>query len=234
MGPVTTCTFLKLEGFSNKWWAFKEMQFGLKSLKKIDGLNFFKLLGSGAKKGFSSFPNFGTYVLLCVWKSEEKANDFLHNSAYFKQYLSKSSEHFSVFLNAAEVHGKWAGTQPFETNVILHLEKPVMVLTRATIRFSKLLSFWRRVGKVSKSLDLYDGLAFSIGVGEWPLIQQATLSIWKTQAEMLHYAYTNPKHREVVLLTRKLNWYKEEMFARFIPYKLEGTWNGQNVQDWMS
>jgi hypothetical protein len=24
------------------------------------------------------------------------------------------------------------------------------------------------------------------------------------------------------MLTRKLNWYKEEMFARFVPYKFEG------------
>jgi hypothetical protein len=44
-------------------------------------------------------------------------------------------------------------------------------------------------GQVSKSLEDYDGLALSIGVGEWPLIQQATLSIWKTQAEMIDYAY---------------------------------------------
>lgn len=55
--------------------------------------------------------------------------------------------------------------------------------------------------------------------------------IWKTQAEMLDYAYKNLKHREVVLLTRKLNWYKEEMFARFVPCKFERIWNGVNVKN---
>jgi hypothetical protein len=39
--------------------------------------------------------------------------------------------------------------------------------------------------------------------------------------EMLDYAYKN-QNIEVVMLTRKLNWYKEEMFARFVPYKFEG------------
>jgi hypothetical protein len=43
---------------------------------------------------------------------------------------------------------------------------------------------------------------------------------------MMDYAYQNPKHREVVALTRKLNWYKEEMFARFVPYKYTGSWDG--------
>jgi hypothetical protein len=69
------------------------------------------------------------------------------------------------------------------------LDKPVMVLTRASIRLSKLFLF-EKSGRSQQSLD-YDGLALSIGVGEWPLIQQATLSIWKTQAEMIDYAYKN-------------------------------------------
>jgi hypothetical protein len=48
---------------------------------------------------------------------------------------------------------------------------------------------------------------------------------------MLDYAYTNVKHKEVVMLTRKLNWYKEELFARFLPYKFQGTWNGENMEE---
>jgi hypothetical protein len=233
MNQITTCTFLKIEGWPNKWWAFKQMQVGIRALNQVDGLHFYKLLGSGGKKGFSSIPNFGTYVLLCVWNSEEKANKFIETDPFYLAYTKKSNEHFTVFLRAAEVHGQWAGTQPFESSEKMRLDKPVLVLTRATIRFTKLISFWRRVGKVSQSLDQYSGLSFSIGVGEWPLIQQATLSIWKTQAEMLDYAYSNPKHKEVVLLTRKLKWYKEELFARFLPYKIDGQWNGSSVQDFI-
>jgi hypothetical protein len=231
MSQITTNTFFKLDTFSSKFWAFSQMQLGHINLKNIDGLQFYKLLGSGAKNGFSSIPNFGTYSLFCIWESEEKAQVFFKENDFFNAYKKRSIEFFTIYLNNAEAHGLWDGKQPFEKNAKLALDQPIVVLTRASIRFKKLISFWSKVGSVSHSLKGYDGLVLSIGVGEWPLIQQATISIWKTQAEMLDYAYKNPKHREVVMLTRKLNWYKEEMFARFVPYKFEGTWDGITIQN---
>jgi hypothetical protein len=227
MSQITTCTFFKLEGFSNKFWAFSQMQLGHAQFKNIKGLVFYKLLGSGAENGFSSKPNFGTYVLLCIWDTEMHATEFFGNNSYFKKYSSKSTESFTVYAHSAEAHGKWDGKQPFISDATLAIDKPVMVLTRASIRISKLISFWRKVGQVSKSLEDYNGLVLSIGVGEWPLIQQATVSIWKTQAEMIDYAYKNEKHKEVIRLTRELKWYKEELFVRFIPYKFSGQWNGK-------
>lgn len=233
MSQITTSTFFKVETSANKWWAFKQMQLGHSQLKNIEGLTFYKLLGSGAKNGFSAIPNFGTYILLCVWNSESSAETFFSENTFFKSYSERSSENMTVYLNAAEVHGLWDGGQPFQKSAELAMDKPIVVLTRARIRFRKLLSFWSRVGSVSQSLDGYDGLILSIGVGEWPLIQQATISLWKTQSEMMDYAYKNPKHREVVVLTRKLNWYKEEMFSRFVPYKFVGVWEGKKASELM-
>ena len=209
------------------------MQLGHHQLKNVDGLSFYKILGSGAKNGFSAIPNFGTYILLCVWESENQSETFFAENNFFKEYQERSSEHMTVYMHSAEVHGTWDEKQPFQKNAELAMDKPIIVLTRARIRFRKLLSFWSRVGSVSQSLENYEGLVLSIGVGEWPLIQQATISIWKTQQEMMDYAYKNPKHREVVLLTRKLNWYKEEMFARFIPYKFVGVWEGEKASEIM-
>jgi len=209
------------------------MQLGHDHLKNVNGLTFYKILGSGAKNGFSAIPNFGTYVLLCNWESENHAEIFFKENVFFKEYQNKSCELMTVYLNAAEVHGTWDEKQPFQKNAELDMDKPLVVLTRARIRFRKLWSFWSRVGSVSQSLEGYDGLVLSIGVGEWPLIQQATLSIWKTQREMMDYAYKNPKHREVVALTRRLNWYKEEMFARFVPYKFTGIWKGKSASDFI-
>jgi hypothetical protein len=231
MNQITTCSFFKVEGFSNKWWAFKQMKKGYNSLKAVPGLTFCRILGSGGKNGFSSIPNFGTYVLFCVWESEEFAADFFKDNSLIQAYQKRSTEQFTAYLKAVESHGLWDGVQPFIKNSTMESNKPVVVLTRARIHFNKLWSFWSKVGKVSRSLGGYDGLELSIGVGEWPLIQQATLSFWRTQTEMLDYAYNNKKHKEVILLTRKLNWYKEEMFARFVPYKFEGIWDGKSVKN---
>ena len=233
MSQITTSTFFKVETSANKWWAFKQMQLGLIQLKNVSGLSFYKILGSGAKNGFSAIPNFGTYVLLCVWESENQAETFFAGNNFFKEYQERSSENMTVYMHSAEVHGTWDERQPFQKNAELAMDMPIIVLTRARIRFRKLLSFWSRVGSVSQSLENYEGLVLSIGVGEWPLIQQATISIWKTQQEMMDYAYKNPKHREVVMLTRKLNWYKEEMFARFVPYKFVGIWEGEKASEIM-
>jgi hypothetical protein len=209
------------------------MQLGKSHLNNVAGLTFYKILGSGAKNGFSAVPNFGSYVLFCVWESEQHADTFFQSNPFFIEYKNRSSEQFTVYLRSAEAHGLWDGLQPFEKRAQLDPDQPIVVLTRARIRFRKLWSFWSRVGSVSQSLEGYDGLVLSIGIGEWPLIQQATISIWKTQKEMLDYAYKNAKHREVVTMTRKLNWYKEEMFARFVPYRFEGSWDGKIGDDFL-
>jgi hypothetical protein len=230
-GQITTASFFKVTGASNQWWAFKQMQLGLEKLKSVQGLSFYKIFGSGADNGFSAWPNFSTYVLLTVWDSEVEAEDFFRNDPFFLEYREKSKESFTVYSQSAEAHGLWDGTNPFVQQTKVSPTQPVMVLTRARIRFSKLLSFWSRVNQVSKSLMDYEGARFSIGVGEWPLIQQATLSLWCSQKEMLDYAYKNKKHKAVIQLTRKLNWYSEEMFARFLPYRISGKWEGKEMSE---
>jgi hypothetical protein len=50
MSQITTCTFFKLEVL-NKLWAFSQMQLGHAHFKNIEGLVFYKLLGSGAENG---------------------------------------------------------------------------------------------------------------------------------------------------------------------------------------
>ena len=53
-------------------------------LNKTPGLSFFKLLGTGSGKGFSLYPDFSTYAILCVWEKESYANAFIQNSNHSK------------------------------------------------------------------------------------------------------------------------------------------------------
>ena len=111
-------------------------------LNKMEELEFWKLFGSGTGEGFTPIPNFSVYGLLCVWESETAARKALLNEELFKKYMSRASHTSTIFMSPVSSRGYWSGTQPF----IAKKETPkdfVAVLTRATVRWSKLKSFWK-------------------------------------------------------------------------------------------
>jgi hypothetical protein len=105
-------------------------------------------------------------------------------------------------------------------------EGPVAVLTRAAIRPSRLVAFYRSVPAVDRALRGRDGCLASVGAGEWPLARQATFSLWRDGEAVRDFAYRGTTHREVIGRVRSQDWYSEELFARFLPYGSEGSWNG--------
>ncbi|MEY2998906.1 MAG: Spheroidene monooxygenase, partial [Bacteroidota bacterium] len=52
------------------------------------------------------------------------------------------------------------------------------------------------------------------GVGEYPLVEQATMSVWNSADELDAFAYRSRQHAPMVQKTRKHQWYSEEMFIR--------------------
>ena len=67
-------------------------------LKNIDGLLFYKLLGTGKKPGFRVTPDFKTYALLTSWKSEEACDDFMEHN-YLKEFKIKCNSIRYIKLN---------------------------------------------------------------------------------------------------------------------------------------
>jgi hypothetical protein len=119
-------------------------------------------------------------------------------------------------------HGSWGGTNPFKLGAEYDKTMPVAVITRATIKWKDMIRFWRDVPAVSQNLSAHKGLIFAIGVGELPLRFQATFSLWQSGDDMLQYAYQAHHHKGIVRKTKETGWYKEELFARFVPYKQTG------------
>lgn len=226
---IITISFFQFEGISHKWWGFKQMGLAPAWLAAVEGLTFSKMLGSGSGNGFKVWPNLGVYGLLCVWENEEVARAAMENHPHFVELKTNSVEQWTVFMRTVMAHGSWDGINPFEGKATLADEDPVCVITRATIKPSKLLQFWQFVPRVSRSVDQQKGRLFSVGIGELPLIQQATFSLWRSSREMKAYAYQSKHHKEVVRRTRSLKWYKEELFARFTPYAEEGSWKGRQL-----
>ncbi len=226
---ITTISFFKFSSLRNKAWGFKMMQFANNDLADVNGLTFYRLMGSGKGRGFNPLPDWSVYCLLQVWKSEGAAHSFFNSSDLIKQYTAHTVELFTLYMKNISAGGTWVGKNPFEKGADLDPNLPIAVITRATIKWNWLFRFWKYVPTSQEALDGNEGLIYTKGVGEVPIVQMATFSLWKDFESVKQFAYKSKQHQEAIARTRKNEWYKEELFARFKPYKSTGTWEGKDL-----
>jgi hypothetical protein len=227
-GQVVLMSLFQFKG-ANRFWAMRQMAVLPPELKKVEDLEFFKVLGTGAGLGYSSLPNFSQWGLLTVWPTVGHARRFHEESQIMAKYQENSTEWFSVLLRPIRSRGSWSGYPAFSPQPMLGGDYPIAVLTRARLKLRFMVPFWKRVGGVSRSQKDYSGQLFSQGVGERPWIHQATFSIWEKMEAMENFAYgKDSKHLEAVRITRQLNGFKEELYARFQVIGHQGSIRGIN------
>ena len=228
----TTLTVFTLKP-GHRRWGLAQMGTSPGPLKKVPGLRFFKLMGSGAANGFGVWPNLDRYGFMAVWDDAAAAAVFFERHPLWAGYQRRSAEQWTVQLAPIKAQGLWDGQTPFTAELApaalpATAAAPMAVLTRASIRWRKAPRFWQFVEPTSASLAQAVGVRAAIGLGELPLIRQATFSVWESAQAMQEYAYKDVKHREVIQLTRRENWYGEEMFARFRVLGSVGTLDGRD------
>jgi hypothetical protein len=201
---------------------------------------FWKLMGSGKNGTFDKNPDWQQWAILSVLKVTVKPIQVAHYPSniliqkIYGTFISKwlsffNCETITYLLEPIEGHGLWDkqkvfGELPYKTNY----EGQIAVLTRATIRLSKLKQFWKHVNGVALQMAGANGLVTSYGIGEIPLVKQATFSIWQSKEAMKYFAYQIKEHQEVIQKTRQEKWYSEDMFTRFKITGCVGTVNGTN------
>jgi hypothetical protein len=223
---IVTLSLFRFSGAANRWWALGMMGKSTRLFRDIPGMSFFKMLGSGGGSGFAIYPNFGVYACLAVWENEAAATKAFAEHPDWQVLYDRAEQQWTLYLHTLQAHGNWDGSNPFAINRDIAYEGQLMgVLTRATIRPSRLLRFWRSVPNSSQMILRQPGHLFSIGIGELPLIQQATFSLWTNLEAIKRYAYQEGPHKKVVQQTRHYDWYSEELFARFLPYRTTGSWD---------
>lgn len=182
-------------------------------LKRLSGVTFIKLLGTG--KGESFTPRdadpFRWGMLITV--SENKI-DVLDKSFVVKSWQKICISEYRVILKPISSHGFWSGKQPFAVDKFEWAGK-IAAVTRARIVWRKNLIFWRAVPPVTESLHQSPGLLNAIGIGEAPIGLQGTFSIWQDAASLRDFAYKGQAHSEAIRATSANQWYSEELFARF-------------------
>ena len=230
----TTLTVFTLKP-GHRRWGLAQMGTSTGPLKRLPGLRFFKLMGSGAANGFGFWPNLDRYGLMAVWDDAATAQAFFAQHPLWAGYQQRSTEQWTVHLEPIKAQGLWDGQNPFETALATAApaltaaaDAPVAVLTRASIRWRKAPRFWQFVEPTSAALAQVAGVRAAIGLGELPLVRQATFSVWESARAMQDYAYKDVRHREVIQLTRREKWYGEELFARFRVLGSTGTLDGRD------
>ena len=189
------------------------------------GLLLQKHMGSGKNAGFSVSPSGTHQGLFSLFDSLDHANAFIKHSPLLRWYQDYADELFTVKLRAYSVKGTWSGHQLAET-IAPPSTGPIASLTRASIKPSKAVSFWTKAPPAEVDLFQTDGCLISAGVGEAPILRQATFTIWESQAAMDAYARSGA-HLAAIKSAMQGQYFSESMFVRFQPFEATGSWKGR-------
>ena len=203
---------------------------------------FSRLMGSGLNGTFDIRPDLAQWAVLCFHTVPPDIEGMRSDADGWKRdfygpfiaayWRLLGCETWTIALEVVSGHGTWDGRAlgdglPARSRGVE--DRPIAVLTRATIRLTRLRHFWSNVPPVSREFFATEGVRLSLGIGEAPLFRQATFSLWESESRMREFAYRNPAHRDVINRTRKERWYTEEMFLRFLPMESIGTLKGRRI-----
>ncbi len=184
-------------------------------------ITFFKSLGTGRGETFT--PNDADArrwgLLVVIPKSEIDSFD---SSTLISSWRKIATLEYRAILQPISSHGEWSKQQPFNADQNPEWSGPVAALTRARIKWSMNSKFWRAVPPVTVSLKAAPGLMSAIGIGEAPIGLQGTFSRWESGALLREFAYKGPAHVKAIKATKDLDWYAEELFARFAILEEQG------------
>ena len=210
-------------------WVLWRLARGAAGLGRVPGLRFARVLGSGYRGGFGLKPGLDCQGVFACFDSLEQALDFVRHSPLAHAYRARAVEHFSAVLQATTSRGSWGGHR-LESGATGPHEGPVVALTRAAIRPSKVLQFWRHSPPAEVEIARAPGCRLAVGLGEAPLVRQATFSVWDSVEAMDAYA-RHGSHQRAIQASWQQGFFSEWMFVRFRPVALNGAWRGQPLQE---
>jgi spheroidene monooxygenase len=221
---------LLLADVAARWrlWGWWRIMRGAQSFRRVPGLRFAKALGSGFEGGFGLRPSRSRQGVFAVFASEAAADEFIAGSSTLAAFRARSSELCIAKLRAWSSRGAWSG-QTLHPSAAMpgagQGDVPVAALTRASIQPRRALAFWRKAPPAQASLVHAPGCWLAVGLGEAPLLRQATFSVWESVAAMDAYARSGA-HLEAIRASQREGYFSASMFARFVPVALRGCWNG--------
>jgi spheroidene monooxygenase len=209
---------------SRLWGALRIVR-GPGALRGEPGLRFAKVLGSGAGGGFGLKPSPSHQGVFALFDGEHAARAFVETSATIEAYRAHARELCVLLLRACSSRGAWSG-QTVAVTAAAPVSGPIVALTRASIRPARAARFLRMAPPAQAALAQAPGCLLAAGLGEAPLLRQATVSAWDSVAAMDAYARSGA-HGQAIRAAAQGGFFSESMFVRFAPLRIEGTWLGR-------
>ena len=196
-------------------FAFWSMAVDRTRSRKFTGISFSKLLGTGTGATFTpsdaDLMQWGMVVVI----DKTQLHEF-DQSSIVKAWRKRSTSEFRAVMSPISSQGQWSKREPFSpTNAAVNPDSQIAAITRARIKWSHNVRFWKAVPPVVSDLHSAPGLIAAIGIGEAPIGLQGTFSIWESSKAIRDFAYKGQAHQQAIRQTTEIGWYSEELFARF-------------------
>ncbi len=141
-----------------------------------------------------------------------------------RSWQAHAAEWFWLELRAWQSRGQWGG-QDLPVSITAPIDGPVAALTRASIRLGQARAFWSHSPAAERALERAQGCRLAVGLGEAPLLRQATFSLWDSVDAMDAYARSGA-HRLAAQNAWRNQYFAETLFARFAVVDRGGSWSG--------
>jgi spheroidene monooxygenase len=213
----------------SRGWGFSRYILGKRPFQHIPGLQFCKVLGSGLNGGFSTTPSLTKQGFFCVFDTADHAARFQDSSAILKAYQNHAHEFFIASVQPYSSRGSWSGFEMSCSDPNPPSSGPIASLTRASIKPSKAIQFWKKAKPAEDAITHAAGKILTAGVGEAPYFRQATFTIWDNAQCLEQYAQQGA-HLAAIKAAYGQNYFSESMFTRFRVMSAHGVWQSKHVQ----
>ena len=203
-------------------WGLARVVLGESGTRGVPGLRFARALGSGRDGGFGLMPSLRHQGLFTLFDDDDAADAFIDRSALMNAYRAHADTFWIAKLRATSCRGSWSGMHMAVTRQT-DPHQPLAALTRASIRPDRAWAFWRHSPPSQADLLRAEGCRLAVGLGEAPLLRQATFSLWDNTAAMDAYARRGA-HQAAITASQRHGFFSESMFVRFELSRIEGSW----------
>jgi len=170
-------------------------------------------------------PSAGRVGLIAFWQDEAARGQFEASH----RLADALGDGVVVHARPLRIHGAWPGVgDDVPTRRKVEHDGPVLVLTLAKTKYSRVVPFFRASQPAEKAVVKAPGNVFSSAVLRPPFV--ASVSLWESSDAAMDYAFSGHQsgHPEAVAAGRAKPFHHQEAFIRLAIDEIRGSLAGRN------